>query len=212
MRLSVDGATGRVRLTLPPRAGTAAALRWAETQRDWIAAQHARLPQPQPFIPGATIPCGDAELTIGWNPALPRRVERIGDTLRCGGTRDGVARRIETWLRREALIVLTTETRAMAQAAGVIVDGVAVGDPRRRWGSCTATGAIRYSWRLILAPPFVRQATVAHEVAHRFHMNHGPAFHAACTALGGDPAPARAWLRTHGAGLHWIGRNAEESG
>ncbi|WP_156454078.1 M48 metallopeptidase family protein, partial [Sphingomonas sp. CCH15-F11] len=59
-----------------------------------------------------------------------------------------------------------------------------------------------------LAPPFVLEATAAHEVAHRVHMNHGPAFHAlVAQLLDDDPAPAMAWLRRHGATLHWIGRS-----
>jgi predicted metal-dependent hydrolase len=53
----------------------------------------------------------------------------------------------------------------------------------------------------------VREATVAHEVAHRLHMDHGPRFHAAVAALlGRDPAAEIAWLRTHGAALYWLGR------
>ena len=84
---------------------------------------------------------------------------------------------------------------------------IGVGDARSRWGSCSTGGDIRYSWRLILAPPEVRRATVAHEVAHRLHMNHGPDFHAAVAHLfGRDPAPERRWLREHGAALHAIGR------
>ncbi|WP_294296983.1 M48 family metallopeptidase, partial [uncultured Sphingomonas sp.] len=91
--------------------------------------------------------------------------------------------------------------------AGVTVSAVGVGDTRSRWGSCASTGAIRYSWRLILAPPAVRRATVAHEVAHRVHMNHSPAFHALVADLyGRDPTPERRWLKTNGAALHWFGR------
>ena len=125
------------------------------------------------------------------------------------GPAETLARRVELWLRREALRVLSEETAEFAAKAGVTVAQVAVGDPRGRWGSCAGTGVIRYSWRLILAPGFVRRATVAHEVAHRVHMNHGPAFHALDRELlGTDPAPARAWLRSHGAGLHWFGRSS----
>ena len=54
---------------------------------------------------------------------------------------------------------------------------VAIGDPKTRWGSCASSGTIRYSWRLILMPDFVRRSTVAHEVAHRLHMNHGAHFY-----------------------------------
>jgi predicted metal-dependent hydrolase len=208
-KLSVDPASGRVRLTLPPRAPVKAALRWAEEQQAWIAAQRARLPQARPFVPGAEIPLGDEVLTIDWDESGPRRIERDCDRLRCGGTREGLARRVELWLRREALHVLSQETAEFARRAGVDVTKVAIGDPRGRWGSCASSGAIRYSWRLILAPSFVRRATVAHEVAHRVHMNHGPAFHALVASLDeSDPARSRAWLRAHGAALHWVGRDS----
>ncbi|HVJ02987.1 MAG TPA: M48 family metallopeptidase, partial [Sphingomonas sp.] len=84
---------------------------------------------------------------------------------------------------------------------------VSIGDPRGRWGSCASSGAIRYSWRLILAPQHVRRATVAHEVAHRIHMNHSPAFHRLVALLyEADPTPAREWLRRNGAMLHRVGR------
>ena len=69
--------------------------------------------------------------------------------------------------------------------------------------SAAAAMTAFYSWRLILCPPDVRRATVAHELAHLLHMDHIPAFHAAhARILGEDPKPARAWLREHGAGLH----------
>jgi predicted metal-dependent hydrolase len=131
----------------------------------------------------------------------------VGGRLVCGGPAEGLARRITAWLRREALALLAEETALYATRAGVAVERVTIGDPKGRWGSCSSRGAIRYSWRLILAPDPVRRATVAHEVAHRLHMDHSPAFHAAAERiLGEDPAPARAWLRTHGAALHWVGR------
>jgi predicted metal-dependent hydrolase len=208
-RLSVDPASGRVRLTLPRRAALGPALAWAEEKQGWIAAQQAKLPEPRPFVPGARLPFGDTELTIDWQADRPRTVRRDGDRLVCGGPLDGLARRVTAWLKREALAVLSEETRGAAERAGVRVTAVAVGDPRGRWGSCTASGSIRYSWRLILAPGFVLRSTVAHEVAHRVHMHHGPQFHAFAAELSGeDDAAAHAWLRRNGAALHWIGRAA----
>lgn len=205
-KLSVDPVTGHVRLTLPRRAALAPALDWAESQSDWIARQRARLTQATPFVAGAVIPFGDGTLTIDWQERAPRTPRVEGGRLVCGGPLDGLGRRVERWLRQEALRRLSAETAACAMRAGVTVSRVAVGDPRARWGSCTSTGAIRYSWRLVLAPDFVLRATVAHEVAHRLHMNHSPAFHQAARALlGEDPAPARAWLRANGAALHRVG-------
>ena len=207
MRLAVDLRDGRVKLTLPPRASLKKALAWAEEQRGWIATQQARLPEGQPLAPGATIPLAGREVTIAWSDTGPRTLRLDGDQLICGGSLEGLARRVERWLKAEALRVLSADTAEYAARAGVVVTRVSVGDPKGRWGSCASSGAIRYSWRLILAPPMVRRATVAHEVAHRIHMNHSAAFHQAVAALfEGEPDAAREWLRRNGAGLHWVGR------
>lgn len=209
MKLSVDAATGQVRLVLPPRASARAGLAWAAQQRAWIERRRATLPEPRPFLPGAVIPLGDDMLTIMWDGDAPRRVVRDGVALRCGGPREALAARVTAWLRREALRLLSDETVEFAARAGVGVTRVAVGDTRSRWGSCASSGTIRYSWRLILAPAFVRRATVAHEVAHRVHMNHGPDFRRLVAALDErPPAESHAWLRANGAALHWFGRES----
>lgn len=207
IRLIVDPTSGVARLTLPRRAALKPALKWVEEQHAWVEAQRARLPQGRPFVPGATIPFRGVNLTLEWSLDKPRRVVLDGDQLKVGGPIEAVPRRVETWLRRTALELLIEETDLFAARAGVSVARVSLGDPRGRWGSCSADGAIRYSWRLILAPDFVRRATVAHEVAHRVHMNHGPAFHALVEEIfAQDPDPAGVWLRHHGAALHWVGK------
>lgn len=211
-RLSVDPATGRVRLTVPARMAVKKAVAWAEQQQAWIAEQCARLPQGRPFVPGAVIPVADDAVTLHWDEAASRSPVRIGDMLVCGGPRTGFEARIARWLRREALRILAEDTAYYAERAGVTVTQVAVGDPRARWGSCSSSGAIRYSWRLLLAPAFVRRSTAAHEVAHRVHMHHGPDFHALVARLfEGDADEARRWLRREGAGLHWFGRDSSSS-
>ncbi len=161
----------------------------------------------RPFVDGAVVPFDDAELGIAWSAEGPRVPRREGDRLLCGGPPERVSAGVERWLKREALALLSADTAHYAGLAGVSVVRVSVGDARRRWGSCSSSGAIAYSWRLALAPRFVRRSTVAHEVGHRLHMDHSPAFHAAhARLLGEDPGPANAWLRRHGAELHLFGR------
>ncbi|MEH3107813.1 MAG: SprT family zinc-dependent metalloprotease [Sphingomonas fennica] len=208
MRLSVDPRDGAVRLVLPQRMALARGLAWAEEKRGWIEGALAALPAGRPFVDGQMLPFRGDMLTVDWSPARPRTVRRDGGRLLAGGPTEGLARRIERWLRAEALAVLSHETARFADRAGLAPGPVAIGDPRSRWGSCSADGAIRYSWRLVLAPPAVLEATAAHEVAHRLHMDHSPAFHAAVARLlGREPKAERAWLRRHGAGLHGVGRS-----
>lgn len=209
VRLALDPVSGRARLVVPRRAALAPALAWAQGKAAWLASERAKLPQPRPFADGASVWVADEELAIRWTPGASRIVRREQAALVLSGPAETVSRRVEAWLKRAALDLLTRETAEFAVLAGVGVARVGVGDPAGRWGSCASSGAIRYSWRLICAPGWVRRATVAHEVAHRVHMNHGPAFHAlVAELLGNDPRPARAWLRSHGAALHWLGRSS----
>lgn len=208
MRLRVDPRDGAVKLVLPRRASLADAARWAETKRGWVESQLEKLPAMQPVGAGMAVPFAGRELTLDWSPRHPRAPSVDGNALCIGGPPERLSPRLLAWLRKEARTLLAAESREMAERIGARIGDVGVGDPVSRWGSCTANGNIRYSWRLILAPAFVRRATVAHEVAHLVHLNHGQAFHALVAELfESDPSPARRWLREHGAALHWFGRD-----
>lgn len=209
MRLRVDARTGKVILTLPRRASRKRAVEWAESKRGWIEAALAKVTPPTAIAAGATIPFRGADHAIHWQADRRRTIEWQDGVILLGGPADAVATRVLRWLKQEAKRLLTQETQEYAAKAGVDVSRVSIGDQLSCWGSCSSSGAIRYSWRLILAPDHVRRATVAHEVAHRIHMNHGPDFHALVERLfEADPRPANEWLKRHGAGLHRIGTRA----
>ena len=203
LRLRYDAVVGELRLAMPPRGALRAARQWTEQQHDWIRAQLITRPVGEPVRAGTVLPWRDGELMIAWDAALPRMPRLDGDRLLLGGPAERLAPRVQRWLADQARDELTAATLRLAAMAGRPVASVSVADPRSRWGSCSASGAIRYSWRLIMAPDAVRHAVVAHEVAHLAHMNHGPQFHALAARLTGtDPAAARAWLRAHGPELH----------
>ncbi|HEY0043122.1 MAG TPA: SprT family zinc-dependent metalloprotease [Allosphingosinicella sp.] len=208
MRLKVDPRTGAVTLTVPRRASQKKALEWAAGHRAWIEAQLAKVPAPERLGPGASLPLYGRPHKIDWTPAHSRIPSAQGDSIQVGGPEAGLEARLLRWLRRHAADLLAAETQEFAAKAGVTVTRVGVGDPMSRWGSCSSSGAIRYSWRLILAPEYVRRATVAHEVAHRVHMDHSANFHALVDSLleNGDARRARDWLRRNGASLHRIAR------
>ena len=208
LKLRFDDKHGGLLLTVPPRTSRRAALAWAESQRDWVAAQLTRQPAAQPLAPGALIPFDGEDVRLEWGETVGRSVRRVGNILVSGGPREGFERRIDAWLKARARDALSLETAEIAAAAGVTVRAVSIGDADSRWGSCSAAGAIRYSWRLILAPPHVRRFVVAHEVAHRLHMDHSPAFKAAEARLYGGPvASARLLLRRLSPVLRRVGRH-----
>ena len=81
---------------------------------------------------------------------------------------------------------------------------IAIKDQRSRWASCAPDGTLAFSWRLVMAPEWVLDYVVAHEVAHLREMNHGPKFWALCRELCPRTDEARAWLKRNGSALHAI--------
>jgi predicted metal-dependent hydrolase len=205
LRLRLDTKGLGLTLTVPPGVSRRRALAWAAEHEEWALEALGRRGGGVALAPGAVVPLFGLPHVVDWSAERPRRVCVEPGRLACGGPLEGLQARLVRWLRAEALAVLTADSHEFAGKRELKVERVSVGDPRSRWGSCSSSGTIRYSWRLILAPEFVRRATVAHEVAHLVHMNHAPAFHAlVAELLEADPAPAREWLRREGATLHRI--------
>jgi predicted metal-dependent hydrolase len=207
MRMRFDSGRNVLKLTCTARVSRNAALAWAADQRDWIDTQLSAALPPNPFAPGACFPLEGQDVSIDWRADRPRTVRLAGSFLQCGGPAEGLSKRVENFLRRRAIELLSRETAEFAAAAGVTAKAVSVGDADTRWGSCSANGRIRYSWRLICAPPQARRYVVAHEVAHLVHLNHGAQFKALERRLfGPGVVEARALLRRHGPRLKRVGR------
>jgi hypothetical protein len=211
LRLRLDERRGVLKLTCPPRTSRRAALAWAAEQRAWVDTQLAEALPGEPFSPGAVIPLEGRDVRLAWSSDAARIPRLAAGELRCGGPVSAFPRRIETFLKARALDTMSRETAEIAAAAGVAPRSVRVGDADTRWGSCSAERRIRYSWRLILAPPAARRFVVAHEVAHLVHLDHGAAFKALEADLfarfeSGGVAAARLQLRRLGPRLKRIGR------
>jgi len=207
LRLRFDEASGTLKLTCPWRTSRRAALRWALDQRQWIEAQIARAEPGLPFEADATFPLEGKDVRVVWDASARRNPALVGNELRVGGPEEGIARRIELFLKRQALDTMSREVAEYSAVAGVTASSVSVGDAGSRWGSCSSHGRIRFSWRLICAPPLVRRYVVAHEVAHLVHLDHSPKFRALEARLyGSGVGAAKTALRRLGPSLRRVGR------
>ena len=208
MRLRFDEKRQLLKLTHPRGLSRKAALGWAASQSEWVGAQIGRALPAEPLIPGAVIPLDGKDVRLCWAEDAPRAPRLEGGYLTAGGPKSSFGGRVEKYLRKLALETLSRETAEISAAAAVRPSAVSVGDADTRWGSCSSTRRVRYSWRLILAPPEARRYVVAHEVAHLEHLNHGAQFKALERQLfDGDVAAAQALLRRLGPRLKRIGRS-----
>lgn len=90
--------------------------------------------------------------------------------------REGPARAAAAFFTAQANDLLPVRTAFFAKQAGLPCPGLTVGGARTRWGSCSGDNRLRFSWRLLCAPPAAVDYVVAHELAHMRHHDHSTAF------------------------------------
>ena len=205
--LRIDAPTREVVLTMPPRGSVREAKEFAQKHGGWIAARLKRLPEATPFAHGVEVPLRGEPHRIEHRPRERGTVwVELGDdgshVICVAGEATHLSRRLLDYLKREAKRDLEAASRRAAAQLGVKLKRVSIRDQSSRWGSCSTTGVLSYSWRLILAPPFVLDYVAAHEVAHLKHMNHGRNFWRLVLTHCPDASRAKTWLKQHGAALH----------
>ncbi len=204
--LRIDAARDRVVMVVPHRRHMAEARRFLNSRAAWVAHHLNALPPPLDLVSGASLPFLGDTLTICHRPDTRRGVWREGDVLNVSGRAEHLPRRVRDWLRARAREAIESRVAAHGAALDVTPGRITLRDTRSRWGSCSRSGGLSFSWRLVMAPAWVLDYVAAHEVAHLREMNHSPAFWRHVEALvPGGRDPARAWLREFGVTLHRIG-------
>ena len=203
--LRLDPQGGGVTVTLPPWAGWAEGADMAVRERDWIGTRVRAFPTRHPFEDGAIIPFLGKEHRIRYVGGRGVPVRCAKGELLVSGDLEHLSRRLSDWLKASARAEIEPLAHAKAAAIGRRVTRVTIRDTRSRWGSCSISGGLSFCWRLVLAPRWILDYVVAHEVAHLRHHDHSRAFWATASRLTGDVDDAREWLRLNGPGLHLYG-------
>jgi len=128
---------------------------------------------------GESLPyLGDA-MSLRVAEATRDRVELAEGELRASlrdPTPERIHRAVVAWYKRAALAHLAGRTFSLANVAGLTPPRVFLSSALTRWGSCNARREVRFSWRLVKAPPALVDYVICHELAHLRHMNHSRAF------------------------------------
>ncbi len=205
MTLKVDPGRGLIQVVIPVGVSESDARRFVGRHDGWLRARIAALPPSLPFEDGASIPYLGVDHRIRHTPDLrgPTRIEE--GALLVGGQPEHIARRVRDFLVNEARREVGARARVKATLIGARIAAITLRDTKSRWGSCSSTGRLSFSWRLILTPESVLDYVVGHEVAHLREMNHSARFWALCASLTAGLNPdvdaPRGWLKTNGARL-----------
>lgn len=197
-----------LKVTVPPGTPEQEVDEFLQRNRNWAAARLSRLPDVVRIEDGAIIPlrgvdhrithCGEMRgiVSVG--------MEENGPVIRVFGDPKFTPRKVAEFLKRQARQDLTKAVARHSKTLGVTAKSITLRDTTSRWGSCSSSGALNFSWRIILAPPDVLDYLAAHEVAHLREMNHSDRFWALVEGVCPDMDKHKSWLRTHGSKLHAV--------
>lgn len=211
LTLRVSRTRRAVIVTLPVQCGLDEAGNFLNRNIEWVRERLDTIPEPVPFHNGTRIPIRGKihRILMPGYPTRQRAVRVQGSDplpeLFVPGSLNEAQARLRSYLGREARRDLHTSVARHADRLGVVARGIAIRDQSSRWGSCSTTGMLSFSWRLILAPSFVLDYVAAHEVAHLREMNHGPQFWSLVRQTCPQMDEAKFWLRRCGMDLHRYG-------
>lgn len=196
-------------LTMPKRGSLNEARRFLDRHTGWLRSQIEKLPPATAIADGQPLPFRGVLYFIRHDPAMRGTVSLETDgpvpVIRVAGDARHLRRRVLDFLKREAKRDLDWAIIRHTLNLGVQVRSIRLRDQKSRWGSCSPDGFLSFSWRLVMAPPFVLDYLAAHEVAHLRELNHSRRFWRLCESLCAETAAARRWLLHNGPALHAIG-------
>jgi predicted metal-dependent hydrolase len=177
---------------------------FVEKNRKWIETKQAQALAVLPTAPRQYVP-GEMFLYLGTSYPLelvdgqrePLRLDDGKFKLALSRQGDG-ASAFERWYREQARQVLTARVEFFARQFDFQYKRIRITSARTRWGSCSATGSLSFSWRLILAPLAVVDYVVVHELVHTVFHNHSKQFWDRVGTVMPDFPKHRRWLRENG--------------
>jgi len=197
LRLRPDGVA---RVTVPRGGSQAEALRFAERNHPWLAQQVEKLASRpkarRAWLLGTEILLRGETVKIEAGTNGESGMVRFGlEMIRVFHIEGDLRTLIERHLRNLAAKEFPHRVFELAAPHRLPVKRVSVRNQRTRWGSCSRRGTISLNWRLIQAPPFVRDYLIFHELAHLREMNHSPRFWREVEKLCPEYRLAEKWLR-----------------
>ncbi len=150
-------------------------------KQDWIARKRQELSAAGSRMSGFSLEEG------GCIPYLGGRVRISYDSVRRATMQDGVltlprtgrpAQQVLNWLAEQARRELPSYVEKWSKRMNVYPTALSFGYAKARYGSMTSDGRMRLNVALMHFPPQYIDYVVVHELAHRVHPDHSPAFHA----------------------------------
>lgn len=101
------------------------------------------------------------------------------------------------WYRKKSECIIENRTRELAAEHGFSFSRFRISGARKRWGSCSFSGVLSFSWRLVMAAPEVIDMIIFHELCHLKVPNHSPKFKKLLASYVPEYREFENWLKRH---------------
>jgi predicted metal-dependent hydrolase len=199
---------GQLIVRAPRHASQAQIDQFISEKLEWIHARQAEAQQRQAQRASPRYTTGEMFLYLGQSYPL----EIVNHPIKGFSLVDGVFKlsaqaqpraqaAFTAWYKIQARVVIEELVRFFAGQFHLTYHRVRISSARTRWGSCSTSGTLSFTWRLVMAPPEIIDYVVIHELAHTIEPNHSVRFWQQVGQMLPDYANRRRWLKENGARL-----------
>lgn len=114
-----------------------------------------------------------------------------------------VKKQLEKWFKAEATSYLSTRLTELSEQTQLTPKSFKIRQYKARWGSCNNRGELSFNYLLMMAPLWVVDYVIVHELCHLTHLNHSKAFWQLVAQHSLHYQRAQDWLKNHQRQLVW---------
>ena len=87
-----------------------------------------------------------------------------------------IEKKLISFYKKKAGEIIPDRVAYFARLIGKYPTEIRIGSAKKSWGSCSSSGRLTFSWRLMMASPDAIDYVVVHELAHLKQLNHSHKF------------------------------------
>lgn len=114
-----------------------------------------------------------------------------------------VKKQLENWFKQQAIDFILPRLEQLNQHVKLPYRSVKIRQYKARWGSCNNRGELSFNYLLMMAPDWVVDYVIIHELCHLRHLNHSTLFWQLVSLHCPRYLQAKHWLKSNQNSLLW---------
>ena len=194
---------GSLTVRAPLRISGKAISEFVESHSAWIEKKQAQAraiaaDPPKQYVPGELFPFLGESHALELVKDQKKALLLDGNFKLAEGAQANAQKAFQDWYRKQARRIISEHVVLFAAQYGFQYEKIRISSARTRWGSCSPSGSLSFSWRLILTPIEVVDYVIIHELVHTVVHNHSKRFWKKVEKILPDYREYNKWLRKNG--------------